>query len=153
MRRWKNNMLIDLKLLNPSAKAPIFATSGSAGVDIYAHIEKEIAIHPGNTALIPTGFAMAIPPGFAALLIPRSGLGHKSGIVLGNLVGLIDEDYRGGVAVSVWNRQRSGMPFLISPGDRIAQMVIVPIARPTYRVVEELPSTDRGDGGFGSTGV
>ena len=146
-------MLIDLKLINPSTKVPAFSTPGSAGVDIHAHIEKEIALHPGNTALIPTGFAMAIPQGFAALLIPRSGLGHKSGIVLGNLVGLIDEDYRGGVAVSVWNRQQSGMPFLIFPGDRIAQMVIVPIARPTYRVVKELPSTDRGDGGFGSTGV
>lgn len=149
----RERMHVDIKLLDPRAEAPTYATSGAAGVDVRACIDKAVVLHPGKTELIPLGFSMAVPPGFTALLVPRSGLGHKSGVVLGNLVGLLDEDYRGGVAASVWNRKHDGMPFLISPGDRIAQMVIVPVLRPEYRVVKCLPSTARGAGGFGSTGV
>jgi dUTP pyrophosphatase len=145
-------MTVAIKILDPRATAPKYATIGAAGVDLRACIDKTLYLHPGHNLLIPAGFAMALPEGFAALLLPRSGLGHKDGIVLGNLVGLIDHDYRGGVGVSLWNRRSGGAPFAIQPGERICQMIVVPVLRPGYVVVDELPSTVRGAGGFGSTG-
>jgi dUTP pyrophosphatase len=124
---------------------------GSAGLDLRACLARPLTVHPGETQLIPTGIAIHIgDPGFAALVLPRSGLGHKHGIVLGNLVGLIDSDYQGQLLVSCWNRGPA--PFTIEVGERIAQMVIVPIVRAQFRVVEEFTSSDRGDGGFGHSG-
>lgn len=142
--------ILDDRLLNGDS---MYATPGAAGADLRACLQEPLHLHPGEVRLIPLGFAMALPTGTAAMLLPRSGLGHKEGIVLGNLTGLIDEDYRGQVFASVWNRNRGGMPFTINPMDRIAQMVIVPALRPEFELVDELPKTERGAGGFGSTGV
>ena len=127
------------------------ATAGSAGLDLRACIDAPCVLEPGAAALIPTGIAIHIgDPGFAAMLLPRSGLGHKHGIVLGNLVGLIDSDYQGPLMVSCWNRGSAA--FTIEPGDRIAQMIVVPVARAQFEVVTEFSASERGDGGFGSSG-
>lgn len=130
---------------------PDYATGGSAGMDIRACVDGELAVGPGETVLIPTGFAMHISdPGLAAVLLPRSGLGHKHGIVLGNLVGLIDSDYQGQVFVSCWNR--SDTAYTIEAGARIAQMVILPVLQAGWDIVEDFEASDRGGGGFGHTG-
>jgi deoxyuridine 5'-triphosphate nucleotidohydrolase len=130
---------------------PHYATDGAAGMDMRACIDAPLVITPGETRLIPTGLAIHIQePGLAAMLLPRSGLGHKHGIVLGNLVGLIDSDYQGQVFVSCWNR--GGETFTIQPGERIAQMVIVPVVHADFEVVEEFAASSRGAGGFGHTG-
>jgi len=131
---------------------PRYATPGSAGLDLYAGLDADLTLAPGQTELIPTGLAMHIAdPGYAALILPRSGLGHKHGIVLGNLVGLIDSDYQGPLMVSVWNR--SDAPFTLRPLERLAQMVIVPVAQVQFEVVEQFQASVRGQGGFGSTGT
>ncbi len=131
---------------------PTYATSGSAGMDLRACLEKDIQIKPGETVLVPTGISIYIQdPGLAATILPRSGLGHKHGIVLGNLVGLIDSDYQGPLMVSLWNR--GSQIFNINVGDRIAQLVIVPIVQTEFEIVEEFTETDRGAGGFGHTGT
>jgi len=145
--------LIDVRVLDPRIRAhlPAYATAGSAGMDLRACIDAAVTIGPGDVHLISTGIAMHIAdPGYAALILPRSGLGHKHGIVLGNLVGLIDSDYQGPLMVSCWNRSRE--PFSIEPMDRIAQLVIVPVARAEFRVVEAFDASARGSGGFGSSG-
>jgi dUTP pyrophosphatase len=130
---------------------PHYATDGAAGMDMRACVDSELVIAPGETHLIPTGLAMHIEEsGLAAMLLPRSGLGHKHGIVLGNLVGLIDSDYQGQVFVSVWNRGKES--FTVQPGERIAQMVIVPVVHAEFEVVEEFTASARGEGGFGHTG-
>ena len=131
---------------------PQYATSGSAGVDLRACIDAPIELKPGDTQLIPSGIAIYLADSnYAAIVLPRSGLGHKHGIVLGNLVGLIDSDYQGQVFVSVWNRGQS--TFTIQPGERIAQLVIVPVAQVQFEVVENFVATERGAGGFGSSGT
>lgn len=145
--------LIDLKVLDPRVAdfLPAYATPGSAGLDLRACLDEPLVLQPGQTALIPTGLAMHIAdPGLAALILPRSGLGHKHGIVLGNLVGLIDSDYQGQLMVSCWNRGNE--PFTVQPFERIAQMVIVPVVQASFRRVEEFGTSQRGEGGFGSTG-
>ena len=145
--------LIDLKLLDArmAAHLPAYATAGSAGLDLRACIDTACVLEPGQTQLIPTGLAIHIgDPGLAAMILPRSGLGHKHGIVLGNLVGLIDSDYQGPLMVSCWNR--SSTAFTVQPLDRIAQLVIVPVVHADFRVVDEFATSDRGAGGFGSTG-
>lgn len=130
---------------------PHYATDGSAGMDMRACVEAPLELAPGDTQLIPTGMAIHVAdPGLAALLLPRSGLGHKHGIVLGNLVGLIDSDYQGQVFVSCWNRGRE--TFVIEPGERIAQMVIVPVVHADFEIVDDFVSSERGAGGFGHTG-
>ncbi|NIP17936.1 MAG: dUTP diphosphatase [Xanthomonadales bacterium] len=130
---------------------PDYSTAGSAGMDLRACVEEPVKVEPGRTVLVPTGFAMHISdPGIAAVILPRSGLGHKHGIVLGNLVGLIDSDYQGQVFVSCWNR--SGEPFEITPGARIAQLVFIPVTQVGWDVVSEFQASDRGAGGFGHTG-
>lgn len=130
---------------------PSYATSGSAGLDLRACIDEPMEIMPGETKLIPTGLAIHIAdPGYAALILPRSGLGHKHGIVLGNLVGLIDSDYQGQLIVSTWNRGTDA--FTLNPMERLAQLVIVPVLQVGFNVVEEFEESDRGAGGFGSTG-
>ncbi len=130
---------------------PSYATSGSAGLDLRACINEVIDIMPGETKLVPTGLAIHIAdPGYAALILPRSGLGHKHGIVLGNLVGLIDSDYQGQLMVSTWNRGTE--PFTLNPMERLAQLVIVPVLQVGFNVVDEFEESDRGTGGFGSTG-
>ena len=130
---------------------PHYATDGAAGMDMRACIPETLEIAPGETHLIPSGLAMHIEePGLAAMLLPRSGLGHKHGIVLGNLVGLIDSDYQGQVFISVWNRGRES--FTVQPGERIAQMVIVPVVHADFEVVAEFTASERGEGGFGHTG-
>jgi dUTP pyrophosphatase len=130
---------------------PEYATEGSAGMDLRACVEQSLTVQPGETVLIPTGFAMYIAdPSLAAVILPRSGMGHKHGIVLGNLVGLIDSDYQGQVFVSCWNR--SQQPFEIEVGARIAQVVFVPVQRIDWELVEDFHATDRGAGGFGHTG-
>jgi dUTP pyrophosphatase len=137
--------------LGDSIPMPEYATIGSAGIDLRACLEKSIELSPGETRLIPTGMAIYIEdPSLAAMLLPRSGLGHKHGIVLGNLVGLIDSDYQGQLMVSCWNR--GDTPFTIEIGERIAQMVIVPVVQVGLQVVEEFSESDRGEAGFGSTG-
>ena len=146
---------IQLKILDSriGSKFPLpkFATEGSAGVDLCACLEQALIIAPGATHLIPTGIAIHIADhGLAAMLLPRSGLGHKHGIVLGNLVGLIDSDYQGQVLVSCWNRGQNA--FTIEPGERIAQMVFVPVVQVEFEVVEEFAASRRGGGGFGHTG-
>ncbi len=146
---------IQLKILDPRLgrdfPLPDYATEGSAGMDLRACLDAPLELAPGATELLPTGLAMHIAdPGLAAVLLPRSGLGHKHGIVLGNLVGLIDSDYQGQLYVSCWNR--STAPFRIEPGERIAQMVLVPVVRAGFEVVEEFADTRRGTGGFGHTG-
>jgi len=130
---------------------PDYATAGSAGMDLRACLDKPLAIAPGRTELIPTGFAMHMQDtGMAAVILPRSGLGHKHGIVLGNLVGLIDSDYQGQVFVSCWNRSETG--FVVEPGARIAQMVFLPVVQVQWERVDEFDDSDRGGGGFGHTG-
>lgn len=130
---------------------PSYATTGSAGLDLRACIDEPMEIMPGETKLIPTGLAIHIAdPGYAALILPRSGLGHKHGIVLGNLVGLIDSDYQGQLMVSTWNRGTDA--FTLNPMERLAQLVIVPVLQVGFNVVEEFEESDRGAGGFGSTG-
>ncbi len=129
---------------------PGYATDGSAGLDLRACLDAPVTLEPGQTHLVPTGFAIHLEdPGLAAVLLPRSGLGHKHGIVLGNLVGLIDSDYQGQVMISVWNR--GNHPFTISPGERIAQMIIVPVVQVELEVVSEFDESARGAGGFGSS--
>ena len=145
--------LIDLKLLDPrmAEHLPAYATPGSAGLDLRACIAAACVLEPGQTTLIPTGLAIHIgDPGLAAMILPRSGLGHKHGIVLGNLVGLIDSDYQGPLMVSCWNRGHA--VFTIEPMERLAQLVIVPVVQAQFRVVEEFGASVRGAGGFGSTG-
>ena len=144
---------IDIKVLDPrfNYMMPSYATPGSAGLDLRACLDEPLTLEPGQTVLIPTGLAMHIgAPGLAAMILPRSGLGHKHGIVLGNLVGLIDSDYQGPLMVSCWNRSME--PFTIEPMDRIAQLVIVPVVQAQFRRVDEFTTTERGVGGFGSTG-
>lgn len=130
---------------------PQYATEGSAGVDLRAMLDTAIELKPGDTHLIPTGIAIYLAnPAYAAVILPRSGLGHKHGIVLGNLVGLIDSDYQGQLLVSCWNRGQT--TFTINPGERIAQLVVVPVAQVQFDVVNEFVATQRGEGGFGSSG-
>ncbi|NOL51223.1 dUTP diphosphatase [Pelistega suis] len=146
-------MKVDLKVLDERMKAqlPAYATSGSAGLDLRACLDEAIIIEPGQTVLVPTGLAIHLAdPGYAAVILPRSGLGHKHGIVLGNLVGLIDSDYQGQLMVSVWNRGQTR--FTMEPMERMAQLVIVPVQQVEFNLVEEFTATDRGEGGFGSTG-
>lgn len=146
---------IELKILNDKLKQtfplPTYATSGSAGLDLRACIDESIQLHPGDTKLIPTGFALHIgDPTIAATILPRSGLGHKHGIVLGNLVGLLDSDYQGEILISCWNRGKES--FVIEPGDRIAQLVFVPVLQVGFDVVDAFTESERGEGGFGSSG-
>lgn len=144
---------IDYKILNPLIKdhIPTYASEGSAGLDLRACINDPVVINPGKTELIPTGISIFIQdPGYAGLILPRSGLGHKHGIVLGNLVGLIDSDYQGELFISTWNRGTTS--FTINSLDRIAQLVIVPVSQATFNLVSDYSKSDRGDGGFGSTG-
>ncbi len=146
---------IDVKILDQRIEGefglPQYATSGSAGLDLCACVDGPLELQPGQTELIPTGIAIHIAdPEYAVILIPRSGLGHKHGIVLGNLTGLIDSDYQGQLFVSCWNR--SSASFTVKPGERIAQMVLVPVVQAEFNVVESFAESDRADGGFGSTG-
>lgn len=144
---------IDVKILDPRMKEqmPAYATEGSAGLDLRACIESPLTIRPGETLLVPTGLAIHIAnPAYAAMILPRSGLGHKHGIVLGNLVGLIDSDYQGQLMVSTWNRGQT--EFVLNPMERLAQLVIVPVLQVNFNVVEEFSDSERGTGGFGSTG-
>ncbi|QIT56816.1 dUTP diphosphatase [Aquisalimonas sp. 2447] len=146
---------VDVRVLDPRLETdwglPDYATDGAAGVDLRACLDAETPLEPGQTLLIPTGIAIHMgDPALAATILPRSGLGHKHGIVLGNLVGLIDSDYQGQVFVSCWNRGSSA--YTIQPGERIAQLVFVPVVRPTLRVVESFEQSQRGEGGFGHSG-
>ncbi|MFC5509647.1 dUTP diphosphatase [Massilia jejuensis] len=144
---------IDVKILDPRMKEllPAYATPGSAGLDLRACIDAPIDLQPGQTVLVPTGLAIHVAdPGYAAMILPRSGLGHKNGIVLGNLVGLIDSDYQGQLMVSTWNRGQAA--FTLQPLERLAQLVIVPVLQVGFQVVDEFASSERGAGGFGSTG-
>lgn len=144
---------VDVKILDPRMRdaLPGYATPGSAGLDLRACLDGPIEIAPGTTVLVPTGLAIHIAdPGYAALILPRSGLGHKHGIVLGNLVGLIDADYQGQLMVSTWNRGSTS--FTLNPMERLAQLVVVPVQQVSFNVVEEFGASERGDGGFGSTG-
>jgi dUTP pyrophosphatase len=144
---------IDLKVLDArmAEQLPTYATAGSAGLDLRACLDAPLVLEPGQTQLIPTGLAIHVAdPGLAAIILPRSGLGHKHGIVLGNLVGLIDSDYQGQLMVSCWNRGQA--TFTIQPMERIAQLVIVPVVQAKFNVVDEFGASDRGAGGFGSTG-
>ncbi len=144
---------IDLKILDPRMKdfLPAYATPGSAGLDLRACIDAPLTLEPGQTVLVPTGLAIHLAdPGHAAMILPRSGLGHKNGIVLGNLVGLIDSDYQGQLMVSTWNRGQAA--FTLQPMDRLAQLVVVPVLQVGFNVVEDFATSDRGAGGFGSTG-
>ena len=144
---------VELKILNPKMadKLPAYATPGSAGLDLRACLDEVVILQPCDTSLVPTGLAVHLAnPDYAAVLLPRSGLGHKHGIVLGNLVGLIDSDYQGELKVSVWNRGNT--PFTVEPFERIAQMVIVPVVQAAFKVVDEFAASERGEGGFGSTG-
>lgn len=146
---------IQLKIIDPRVgkefPLPRYATEGAAGLDLCACIDEHLRVDPGESHLIPTGMAIHIgDTGLAAVLLPRSGLGHRHGIVLGNLVGLIDSDYQGQVFVSVWNR--GSEHFVIEPGDRIAQMVFVPVVQAEFEIVDDFAPSDRGDGGFGHSG-
>lgn len=146
---------IDVKILDQRIGTefplPAYATTGSAGLDLRALVEEEFDIQPGETKLIPTGLSIYIAdPNLAAVILPRSGLGHKNGIVLGNLVGLIDSDYQGPLMVSMWNR--GSQPFRVEVGDRIAQLVFVPVVQAEFNIVSEFEQTDRGAGGFGHSG-
>ncbi|NMD53738.1 dUTP diphosphatase [Shewanella sp. DNRA4] len=147
---------IELKILDSRIGSefplPAYATLGSAGMDLRAMIDTTMTIAPGETQLIPTGIAIHVAdPGLAAVILPRSGLGHKHGIVLGNLVGLIDSDYQGPLMVSCWNR--SDTPFTLEIGDRLAQLVFVPVVQAQFKLVDEFDSSDRGEGGFGHSGT
>jgi dUTP pyrophosphatase len=144
---------IEVKILDPRLREqlPEYATPGSAGLDLRACLEEAITLKPGDTHLIPSGIAIHLDdPALAAMILPRSGLGHKHGIVLGNLVGLIDSDYQGQIFVSTWNRGKE--PFTIQPMDRLAQLIVVPVVQVAFNVVEEFEASSRGAGGFGSTG-
>ncbi len=144
---------IDLKIIDERMRAllPAYATPGSAGLDLRACIDAPVTIEPGATVLIPTGLAIHVAdPGYCAMILPRSGMGHKNGIVLGNLVGLIDSDYQGQLMISTWNRSQSA--FTLQPLDRLAQLVIVPVMQVAFNVVDDFDASDRGAGGFGSTG-
>ena len=144
---------VELKILHPkmAGQLPAYATPGSAGLDLRACLDEAAILKQGDTLLVPTGLAVHLSnPDYAAMLLPRSGLGHKQGIVLGNLVGLIDSDYQGELKVSLWNRGQEA--FTVEPMARIAQMVIVPVVQAAFKVVEEFAQSERGEGGFGSTG-
>lgn len=144
---------IDIKILDPRMRdqLPAYATSGSAGLDLRACLEQPLVLEPGMTQLIPTGLAIHVAdPGYAAVILPRSGLGHKHGVVLGNLVGLIDSDYQGPLMVSAWNR--SHVAYTLQPMERLAQLVVLPITQVQLNIVEEFDGTSRGESGFGSTG-
>jgi dUTP pyrophosphatase len=146
-------MKLDLKILDARMREylPAYATPGSAGLDLRACLDKPLTIEPGETRLVPTGLAIHVgDPGFAALILPRSGLGHKHGIVLGNLVGLIDSDYQGELMISTWNRGQT--TFTLNPMERLAQLVIVPVVQAQFNIVDEFVESERGAGGFGSTG-
>src|SRR5512139_1031660 len=146
-------MKMDVKILDVRLRdqMPQYATAGAAGLDLRACIDAPLTLAPGETRLIPTGLAIHLAdPGYAALILPRSGLGHKHGIVLGNLVGLIDSDYQGQLFISCWNRGRT--PFILNPMERIAQLVIVPVLHAEFNIVEDFSASERGEGGFGSTG-
>jgi len=147
------NLNVELKILDDRLHnmMPAYATPGSAGLDLRACIEHTQTLQPGETILIPTGMAIHLAdPGYAAMILPRSGLGHKHGIVLGNLVGLIDSDYQGQLLVSCWNRGHES--FILNPLARIAQLVIVPVVQANFTIVDEFAASERGEGGFGSTG-
>jgi dUTP pyrophosphatase len=147
------SLQVELKILDDRIKEamPAYATSGSAGLDLRACLAEAVTIQPGETTLIPTGMAIHLAdPGYAAMILPRSGLGHKHGIVLGNLVGLIDSDYQGQLFVSCWNRSQTA--FVMNPMERMAQLVIVPVIQADFKVVDEFDVSERGEGGFGSTG-
>jgi len=152
-------MTVQIKVVNEKVREfgfPEYATSGSAGLDLRACIEKPVTLYPGECQLIPTGIAIHMEDNsLAATLLPRSGLGHKYGIVLGNLVGLIDSDYQGEVFISCWNRSTGGSspPFTVSPGDRIAQMMFLPVVQVNFEEVEEFTKSVRGEDGMGSTGI
>ncbi|NHZ92881.1 dUTP diphosphatase [Massilia sp. CCM 8733] len=144
---------IDVKILDPRMKdqLPAYATPGSAGLDLRACIDEPITIEAGATVLIPTGLAIHVSdPGYAAMILPRSGMGHKNGIVLGNLVGLIDSDYQGQLMVSTWNRGQNA--FTLNPMERLAQMIVVPVVQVGFNIVDDFDTSERGAGGFGSTG-
>ena len=144
---------LDVKILDQRIREylPQYSTSGSAGLDLRACSDEKMTINPGDTVLIPTGLAINIAdPGYAAVILPRSGLGHKNGIVLGNLVGLIDSDYQGQLFVSIWNRGKE--TFELNPFDRIAQLVVIPVVQVDLNIVDDFEETERGAGGFGSTG-
>lgn len=144
---------VDIRILDPrmAEALPAYATPGSAGLDLRAALDQPIVLQPGQAELIPTGLSMHLGgPGLAAMILPRSGLGHKHGIVLGNLVGLIDSDYQGPLMVSCWNR--GSQAFTIQPMERIAQLVIVPVVQASFRLVDSFEASQRGEGGFGSTG-
>ena len=145
--------VVELKIINPRIQnqLPEYATPGAAGLDLRACLDEAVELPPGGTLLVPTGIAIHLAdPAYAAVLLPRSGLGHKHGIVLGNLVGLIDSDYQGELKISLWNR--SSESFTVEPMARVAQMVIVPVVQPEFKVVDEFAESSRGEGGFGSTG-
>lgn len=146
-------MKLDVKILDARMRdfMPAYATTGSAGLDLRACIDEPLVIAPGETKLVPTGLAIHLgDPGYAALILPRSGLGHKHGVVLGNLVGLIDSDYQGQLMISTWNR--GDVAFTLNPMERLAQMVIVPVVQAQLNIVDEFDASERGEGGFGSTG-
>ncbi len=147
------SLQVELKILDPrlNENMPAYATTGSAGLDLRACINEAITIQPGETTLIPTGMAIHLEnSAYAAMILPRSGLGHKHGIVLGNLVGLIDSDYQGQLFVSCWNRSQEA--FVMNPMERMAQLVIVPVVQASFTIVDEFNASERGEGGFGSTG-
>jgi dUTP pyrophosphatase len=149
----KNKPVVDVKIMDSRLQGnlPSYATAGSAGIDLRACIEQSVVIQPKQCELIPSGIAIHLADsGYAAMILPRSGLGHKHGIVLGNLVGLIDSDYQGQIFVSLWNR--SQIPFTLMPMERMAQLVIVPVMQAQFNCVEAFPLSERGTGGFGSTG-
>jgi len=146
-------MKLDIKILDARMRdyLPAYATPGSAGLDLRACLEEAITLEPGQTVLVPTGLAIHIEdPGYAAVILPRSGLGHKHGVVLGNLVGLIDSDYQGQLMISTWNRGATA--FTLNPLERLAQLVIVPVVQATFNIVDDFAQSERGAGGFGSTG-
>lgn len=146
-------MKLDLKILDARMRdqLPAYATIGSAGLDLRACLDEPLTLAPGGTALVPTGLAIHVgDPGYAALILPRSGLGHKHGIVLGNLVGLIDSDYQGQLMISTWNRGET--TFVLNPMERLAQLVIVPVVQARFNIVDDFAESERGAGGFGSTG-
>ncbi len=146
-------MKIDVKILDARMRdqLPQYATSGAAGLDLRACIDQAITLNPGETQLIPTGLSIHIrDPGYAALILPRSGLGHKHGVVLGNLVGLIDSDYQGPLMMSCWNRSQTA--FVLAPMERLAQLVIVPVMQAEFQIVDDFSASARGEAGFGSTG-
>ncbi|CAN7184544.1 dUTP diphosphatase [Caballeronia sp. LjRoot29] len=146
-------MKLDIKILDARMRdyLPAYATPGSAGLDLRACLDEAITLEPGQTVLVPTGLAIHIEdPGYAAVILPRSGLGHKHGVVLGNLVGLIDSDYQGQLMISTWNRGAAA--FTLNPFERLAQLVIVPVVQATFNIVDDFAQSERGAGGFGSTG-